>query len=89
MNAVPADVSSTAGQVGAERWGLVAFTVLIAITPAMPHANLPGGIDPGDITTLAAAVVGLVAVLRSGAWRRLRPRRAPRPSPSLSWCRSL
>jgi O-antigen ligase len=56
----------------------VAFTALNAITPAMPHLNVAGGIvDPGDLTTVAAAVVGFVAVLRSGAWRQLRPRRAP------------
>ena len=39
---------------------VVAFTALIAITPAMPHVNLLGGVvDPGDVTTFAAAVVGL------------------------------
>ena len=61
-----------------DRWGVVAFTTLIVITPAMPHVNLAHGVlDPGDVTTFAAAVVGLVAVVRSGAWRELRIRRAP------------
>jgi O-antigen ligase len=58
-----------------EPWGVIAFTVLIAITPAMPHLGWLA--DPSDITTAAAAVVGIVAVLRSGAWRGLRLRRAP------------
>jgi O-antigen ligase len=62
----------------APRWGILGFTALVAITPAMPHFSLPHlPLSVDDLTVMAAAVLGLVAVLRTGLWRDLRWRRAP------------
>ncbi len=59
-------------------WATIAFTVLIGLTPALPHLLIAGSpLDVSDVFTLAAALVGLVAVALSGAWRSLRIRRAP------------
>ncbi|MBN9609232.1 MAG: hypothetical protein BGO26_03800 [Actinobacteria bacterium 69-20] len=56
----------------------VAFTALVAIAPATPHVAVAGTfLDYSDLSTLAAAAVGLIAVLRSGRWRDLTVRRAP------------
>lgn len=60
------------------RWAILSFIVLIALTPAMPHVNVLGGVlDPADLTTIAAAVVGIAGVIKARAWRRLRFRVAP------------
>lgn len=78
VNAVVGESASSARTRPPAPWAVTTFTVLIALTPTMPHVNLIGGvIDPGDLTTIAAAVVGIIAVVRAGSWRDLRPRRAP------------
>ena len=60
------------------RRATIGFTVLVAVAPATPHIAVAGSfLDYSDLTTLAAAVVGLVTVVRSGAWRRFRMRSAP------------
>lgn len=70
----PDDVASGT----APRWAVLGFTALIALTPAMPHVPIAGSpLDVSDLSTLAAALVGLVAVVPSGGWRWLRIRRAP------------
>jgi hypothetical protein len=59
-------------------WPAVAFTVLIALTPAMPHVALGStGLDVTDLPALAAAAVGLWAALRYPAWRAVGLVRAP------------
>jgi O-antigen ligase len=70
--------SSSTTTIAAPRWGVLWFTALIAATPAMPHFSVPHlPLSVDDVTVVAAAVVGLIAVLRSGIWRDLRWRRAP------------
>lgn len=64
--------------VGRPAWIVIAFTALIALTPAMPHVSLGGtGVDLSDLPTLAAALLGVVAVVRYRLWRHVLPRRAP------------
>ena len=59
-------------------WFAIAFTVLIALTPAMPHVALGStGLDVTDLPALAAAVIGLWAALRYPQWRAVRLTRAP------------
>ncbi|HET8590963.1 MAG TPA: O-antigen ligase family protein [Nakamurella sp.] len=69
---------SPARPVAPPRWGVLGFTALIAITPALPYVPILGSpVDVSDLGTLAAAAVGIVAALVSGCWRSLRIRRAP------------
>ena len=59
-------------------WPAVVFTVLIALTPAMPHVDLGStGLDVTDLPALAAAAVGLWAALRYPLWRAVGFARAP------------
>lgn len=71
----------SAGDAEASRrpaWPAVAFTVLIALTPAMPHVDLGStGLDVTDLPALAAAAVGVWAALRYPLWRAMSLRRAP------------
>lgn len=72
-----AEATAGTGLRGGSR-AAIAFTVLIAITPATPHIGVAGSfLDFSDLTTVAAALVGLVAVWRRGSWREFRVRRAP------------
>lgn len=60
------------------RWAVWAFVILIALTPATPHiaiGSTPLSVD--DLTTLAAAVVGVVAAVRCRGWRMVTFRTAP------------
>ncbi|MEO7124587.1 MAG: O-antigen ligase family protein [Nakamurella sp.] len=81
MTHVSASADCT-GVVDADRarpaWIAIAFTVLIALTPAMPHVSLGGtGLDVTDLPALAATAVGLWAILRYPNWQITSPRRAP------------
>jgi hypothetical protein len=59
-------------------WLAITFTVLIALTPAMPHVPLGGtGLDVTDFPALAAAAVGAWAALRYPQWRAMGLRHAP------------
>lgn len=73
----PADPAAT-DTPHASRWEVMTFTVLVAITPAVPTIAVAGSpVDLSDIPPLAAALVGLIALGRHRLWRSVRLRRFP------------
>lgn len=75
----PAPALAPAAHAPTERpaWYAITFTVLIALSPAMPHVPLAAGVDATDVPSILAALVGIVAILRYPQWRSISLRAAP------------
>lgn len=59
-------------------WLVITFTVLVALTPAMPHVALgTTGVDVTDVLPILAALIAVGGVIRYRLWRSIAPRRAP------------
>jgi hypothetical protein len=76
------DVPDRTASASPPAWCSLVFTILIAITPAMPHVGLGStGLDVTDLAAVAAAIVGLYSAFRYRAilrpWRAASIRRAP------------